>query len=161
MLELDVDHKDKVVIYKCDGFNPINLSDGLQHCLISEADAIFIMNDKTCDDPAVQDTRTILLTMAAKKTLMKLAPHRLWSPSTPNGCRVLSQVLRSEDKRHVRLAGADEVLCINELQARMLAQTALCRGILPIISNLTRSLQRMAQVSIHHGPSCGRRNTRF
>ena len=40
---------------------------------------------------------------------------------------------------HAMRAGANQVVCVRRIKTAMLAQTAVCRGVVPLISNLFHS----------------------
>ena len=63
------------------------------------------------------------------KTLRKQCPH----------ARIIAQIIEPSNKVHAVRAGADQVICLRQLKAAMIAQTAVCRGVIPFIANLFHS----------------------
>jgi hypothetical protein len=61
--------------------------------------------------------------------LRKQCPH----------ARIIAQIIEPSNKVHAVRAGADQVICLRQLKAAMIAQTAVCRGVIPFIANLFHS----------------------
>ena len=54
--------------------------------------------------------------------------------------RIIVQVVEGRNVDVIRRSGANEVICVKDIQAKMMSQGCLCYGLCPLIGNLFRSL---------------------
>jgi hypothetical protein len=92
---------------------------------LMDADAIFVMSNKICEDPHQEDISVIMSTIAIEKTRREIP--------------TFVQVLNKSSIGDVLTAGADVVVCVNQYRETMFASTSHCFGLSTFFGNLSRS----------------------
>ena len=127
LLTLIEDHQysRNVRFYRGHGHSPSDIKTSLMSCNAQDAESILVLTDKDAPNPESQDMDTLMFV----KGIRKLCPGR----------PIIAQVIEPSNKAHVRRAGASQIVCIKEIQSGMVAQTSVCRGLIPFLSNLFQS----------------------
>ncbi|KNC47153.1 uncharacterized protein AMSG_03581 [Thecamonas trahens ATCC 50062] len=104
--------------------SPLNASD-LVRAKAATATAIFLTVDQLAAAANREDSSVILKAIA----LSEYVPH----------VRVYTQTLHRRNIGHMAAAGADVILCVDEIKMGLLAQSCLAPGLCTLITNLVRS----------------------
>ena len=85
------------------------------------ARAAFIFADRFAQNPDKEDAQTILRTLSISSFNPKI--------------NTFVQILQSKNKNHIRAAGAENFLCIDELSLNIIAQSCINPGLSQLIAN--------------------------
>jgi hypothetical protein len=103
------------------------IHDDLRKAKVSAAAACFILSDREAEDSNQEDAISVLRAMSIKTFDMNTTLY--------------VQIIEPENKRYLVQAGIDrnQIVCINELEMKLTAQTCLCTGFAAFLTNLVSS----------------------
>ena len=101
-----------------------------------KARAWFVLVDHTAEDPHEADRAAVLRCVAVKKLHPRL--------------HVFAQCVLLANSGRLHLAGADFVVCEQEIKVSLLAQNILCPGIMVMLLNLMHSQSQWENRILHN-----------
>jgi hypothetical protein len=103
------------------------IHDDLRKAKVGAAAACFILSDREAEDSNQEDAVSVLRAMSMKTFDMNTTLY--------------VQIIEPENKRYLVQAGIDRnhIVCINELEMKLTAQTCLCTGFAAFLTNLVSS----------------------
>lgn len=93
----------------------------LQQANVGKARTVIVMAEQTMEDH-MADAHSVLTTLAVKEL----------NPS----CRLVAESLEPENSHHLVHAGADEIVCIGDITAKLVSRTSIHQGMTQLISEL-------------------------
>ncbi|HWP95452.1 MAG TPA: NAD-binding protein [Syntrophomonadaceae bacterium] len=96
----------------------------LEMAHVSKASTVIILADSVMSDQ-LADAHSVLTTLAVKEL----------NPT----CRVVAESLDPENTHHLTHAGADEIVCIGDITARLISRSSIHRGMTHLVAELMSS----------------------
>ena len=93
----------------------------LEQANVGKARTVIVMAEQTMEDN-LADAHSVLTTLAVKE----LNPV----------CRLVAESLEPENSHHLIHAGADEIVCIGDITAKLMSRTSIHQGMTQLISEL-------------------------
>jgi len=126
--------------------SPMNKRD-LERACAKEAAACFVLSNKFCVDPDVEDAGNILRALSIK--------HNTRGKRGKGDLRTLVQLIRPENKHHFvasmnsGVSAIDQIVCIDEMKFNLLGVSCMCPGFSTMMGNLITSSNDEPPADMH------------